>query len=352
MKLEVDVRKSFGTFTLGADFMVEGNRIGIFGPSGSGKSTLFGLLAGLVKPDYGTIRLDGEVLFDKERRIDLPPQNRRIGVVFQQAHLFPHLDVRRNLLYGWQRLPERERHIEPQALIKVLNLEPLLNRKVTTLSGGERQRVALGRAVLACPRLLIMDESLTGLDENLKFQIIPYLNQVCREFTIPFLFISHDVQEMRLLTDTVLEVADGRVMNETTPETLARRRLANGRAGYLNLLHLDDPQPVDDLWSLRWGASRLVMLEPGNVEGETVVELAAKDVTLFKCHPEASSARNLLSCKVAGLFAVGNRVGVELVCSDRTFVAQIVADAVNALGLEVGVEVVAAVKASAFRRLF
>jgi molybdate transport system ATP-binding protein len=352
MELSIRADKRFPGFSLTVDFAVNGSRVGIFGPSGSGKSTLFGMLAGLVRPDAGAIRLDGATLFDRERGIDLPPEQRRIGVVFQHAHLFPHLSVRGNLLYGWQRLAPKERRIDQQALIDVLNLAPLLDRGVTTLSGGERQRVALGRAVLASPRLLIMDEPLTGLDESLKLRIIPHLNRVSTEFAIPFLFISHDAQEMRLLTDKVLEFAAGRMVGESSPEALARRRLETGHGGYLNLLRLDDPRPVDDLWSLRWGTSRLVMLEPGNPTGETVVELAAKDVTLFKRHPEASSARNLLPCRVAGLFAIGNRVGVELACGDRTLVAQVVGDAARELGLAVGVDVVAAIKASAFRPLY
>ena len=141
------------------------------------------------------------------------------------------------------------------------------------------------------------------------------------------------------------------MVGETTPEMLARRRLSSGRTGYLNLIYLDDPRPVDDLWSFRWGGNRLVMTEPGNSTGETVVELAAKDITLFKRHPGASSARNLLDCQVTGLFPVGNRVGVELAYGDRTLIAQVVGDASLELGLEVGGSVVAAIKASAFRRL-
>lgn len=352
MELAVQVVKRFSSFHLNADFSATGKRIGIFGPSGSGKSTLFGLLAGLVRPDDGVICLDGDVLFDRKRGIDLPPEKRRIGVVFQQSSLFPHLSARRNLLYGWQRLDPRDRRIDPQDLIDVLNLDALLDRKITNLSGGERQRVALGRAVLACPRLLIMDEPLTGLDENLKYQIIPYLNRVCAEFTIPFLFISHDQQEIRLMTDTVLEFANGQFVDEMKPETLARRRLGNGRTGYVNLLYMDDPRPADDLWDMRWGTNRLVMTEAGNPTGETVLELAAKDVTLFKCHPEASSARNLLACQVTDLFAVENRIGVELACGNRFLVAQVVKDAARELALEVGSCVVVAVKASAFRRLY
>ena len=164
MNLQVAVEKRFKNFALKAEFTVSGNRTGIFGPSGSGKSTLVYLLAGLLKPDQGTLLLDGQTLFDAGRHIHVPPEKRRIGVVFQQAHLFPHMSVRRNLLYGFKRIRPRDRKIAPDDLISVLGLDHLLDRSVSRLSGGERQRVALGRTILACPRLILMDEPLTGLD--------------------------------------------------------------------------------------------------------------------------------------------------------------------------------------------
>jgi molybdate transport system ATP-binding protein len=310
------------------------------------------MVAGLVTPDDGFIALDGEVLFDSGRKIDVPTAKRRIGMVFQQAHLFPHLSVRGNLLFGWRRLAPRERKIDPQALIAALNLEHLLENPVTTLSGGERQRVALGRAVLACPRLLLMDEPLTGLDDDLKYQVIPYLNRVVDEFGIPLLFISHALQEIRLLTDTVLEFNAGRLSGEISPESLARRQLGSDRDGYFNLLQVDGLQPAGELWAWRWGEQRLVMTEGWSREGTTVVALAAKDITLFKRHPEASSARNLIGCRVTDLFPMGNRIGVELTCGDCALVAQVVGDAAEELELTVNGNVVAAIKASAFRRLY
>ena len=191
-------------FRFSAAFSLTASRCGIFGPSGSGKSTLMHLLAGLLNPDRGTISLAGQTLFDAGAGINVPSEQRRIGVVFQHAHLFPHMDVRRNLFYGWRRTETAERRIAPEALIEVLNLGHLLDRGVNRLSGGERQRVALGRTVLACPRLILMDEPLTGLDEELKYQIIPYLKRVLAEFDIPLLFISHSLREMRLMTDEVL----------------------------------------------------------------------------------------------------------------------------------------------------
>jgi len=351
MRLEVEVDKRLGDFRLQAGFAVSGARIGLFGPSGSGKSTLMHLLAGLLRVDRGRIAIDGEVLCDSAAGIHLPPEQRRIGVVFQHAHLFPHLSVERNLLYGYRRLPQARRRIAPAALIEVLGLGGLLGRDVTSLSGGERQRVALGRSILACPRLILLDEPLTGLDEKLKYQIIPYLTQVFAEFEIPLLLISHSLNEMRLLSETVLEIAGGAVLGQTSAEELARRAMGSSRIGYINLLELSQPREHDGLYSYLWGDQQIV-LSAGSEAPGGMFELSSKDITLFKRHPEASSARNMLNCRVAKLFGAGNRIGVELDCGGRTLVSQVVGEAAIDLGLQPGSEVVAVIKASAFRRLY
>ncbi|RJX34793.1 MAG: molybdenum ABC transporter ATP-binding protein [Desulfurivibrio sp.] len=351
MNLDVAVRKHYGGFQLDVSFRVTENRCGIFGPSGSGKSTLMHLLAGLLEPDEGVIELAGETLFDSTRRINVPPEKRRIGVVFQHSHLFPHMNVRRNLLYGWRRTPEPQRRIDPEALARVLQIDHLLERGVNSLSGGERQRVALGRTILACPRLILMDEPLSGLDEELKFQIIPYLNKVFSEFAVPLLFISHSLHEMRLMAEEVLVFEAGRMQQRLPAEELARRSLVTGSRGYANLLTLSDPRPRGDLWLYRWGGIDLVLTEPG-AAGDNVFELAAKDITLFKRHPEASSARNILPCRVEGIFGVGNRIGVELACNGGRLICQIVPDSVRELDIRQGAEVVAVIKASAFHRLY
>jgi len=351
MKLEVDVAKRLGDFRLSAAFAVEGERIGVFGPSGSGKSTLMGLLAGLQRADAGRIVIDGEVLFDSAAGINLPPEQRRVGVVFQHAHLFPHLSVERNLLYGYRRLPKPQRRIAPAALIGVLGLEALLGRDVTSLSGGERQRVALGRTILACPRLILLDEPLTGLDEKLKYQIIPYLKQVFAEFDIPHLLISHSLNEMRMLSETVLEFSTGSFLGETSAEELARRAMGTSRIGYINLLELAGPREHDGLFAYRWGDQEIV-IAAGSDAPSGMFELSSKDITLFKRHPEATSARNMLRCKVARLFGAGNRIGVELDCGGRTLVSQVVGEAAEDLDLRPGSEIIAVIKASAFRRLY
>ena len=351
MLLEIDVEKQIGDFSLQVAFNLSERKCGIFGPSGSGKTTLLHILAGILKPDNGKIILDGIPLFDQENKINLSPQERRIGVVFQHAHLFPHMNVRRNLLYGWKRTPVQERRGTPEAIINVLGIEHLLERGVSSLSGGERQRVALGRTVLACPRLILMDEPLTGLDQELKFQIIPYLRKVLDQFEIPLLFISHSLQEIRLMTDEVLVFEQGRLQQCLAAEDLARRSMESGSRGYANLLHLSPPRPHGDLWSYRWGGTELILAEPGE-EGDNLFELGAKDITLFKRHPVATSARNLLPCRVVDVFGDGNRIGVDLACSGGHLVSQIVPESIHELDIRKGSEVVAVVKASAFRKLY
>jgi len=350
MQLDVAVEKKQGSFQFAAQCNLTGQRIGLFGPSGSGKSTLMHLLAGLLKPDSGHIHLDGLVLFDSRAGINLPPEKRRVGVVFQHAHLFPHMNVRRNLLYGWQRTPAEERHIRPEAIIEVLHLQHLLDRGVNLLSGGERQRVALARTVLTCPRLLLMDEPLTGLDEELKYQIMPYLTAVFSKFAIPLLFISHSLLEMRLMTEQVLVVEQGEIKRQMATEELAQSAWAAPRQGYVNLLRLGRPQPQGDLWQYQWGDVRLVLTERAESE-ENIFELDAREILLFKRHPEATSARNLLPCTVRRLFTVGNRVRVEVQCGSQQLIVQIVPESMRELELAEGKEVVAVIKASAFRRL-
>jgi len=350
VELRVKVAKSFAPFNLQTDFTVTGAQVGIFGQSGSGKSTLVSLIAGLSKPDQGEILLDGECLFSSERGIDVPPQRRRVGIVFQQACLFPHLSVESNLLYGYRRLAPELRSIDFKALVSVLQLDPLLKRGVNKLSGGERQRVALGRAILANPRLLLMDEPLSALDDSLKFQIIHYLKSASEEFGIPYLFISHSLLEIRLMTEQVLSVAGGRVVRQATPEQLARERMGQSQVGYINVLHTEALRKLGGLHVYRWGTVELYVSAGDDTQSATF-ELSSRDIILFKRHPEAISARNLLKCTVVDTFPSGNKVGVELKCGSQTLIAEVVMEAADDLVIQAQNEVYAVIKASSFRRL-
>ncbi|WP_298038749.1 molybdenum ABC transporter ATP-binding protein [uncultured Desulfuromonas sp.] len=350
MRLDIDLEKRLGHFAISARFAVEGRRIGIFGPSGSGKSTLGNLLAGLLSPDAGTILLDGRDLFSSERRVNLAPERRRVAVVFQHAHLFPHLNVRRNLLYGFRRTPADRRKLTLEDVATALDISHLLGRGVGELSGGEKQRVALGRALLASPDLLILDEPLSALDRGLKEQIIPFLRKSLRRFAIPYLYISHSLSEMRLLTDQVLLFADGELQEISDADTLARQRMTSSRGGYLNHLTLSDPREVGSLLGYRWGENELLVSHHDNPQGG-LFELSSKDVVLFKKHPHALSARNLLTGTITELIPMGGSVGAVLSCGGERLIAQVVREAALELGMSVGGQVYGAIKASAFRRL-
>lgn len=348
MQLRLALQKRFAGFDLDMDVAISHFRTGIFGPSGSGKSTLVSMIAGLVRPDSGLIRLNGETLFDAGT--DMPPEKRRIGMIFQHPYLFPHLSAHGNLLYGLNRCPASQRRIDFDTLVEVLRLGHLLKRGVNNLSGGEKQRVAIGRAVLSNPRLLLMDEPLSALDDTLRFQIIGHLKSVCETFSIPYLFISHSLLEMRLMADQVLNMAGGRIIGCSTAEELARQRLSASQVGYINLLTVGRPSMAGSLYAYPWGASRL-FISADSGRDEAMAELSSKDIMLFKQHPEATSARNLLHCSVRSLFSSGSKIGVELDCAGNTLIAEIVQDAVNELGIEPGSTIYAAVKASAFRML-
>jgi molybdate transport system ATP-binding protein len=272
-------------------------------------------------------------------------------MVFQQHCLFPHLSVKNNLLYGFKRCPPKYRRIDFDTLVSILKLEGLLGRGVTKLSGGEKQRVALGRAILANPRLLLMDEPLSALDDSLRFQIIPYLKSVSAQFGIPYLFISHSLVEMRLMTDTVLVFDKGNLVDQTTGEQLARNRMGQSPVGYINLLELSDMTERDGMCAYRWPGGELLLSEGNRDTVSGMFELSSKDIILFKRHPEAVSARNLLHCTVASLFESAGKIGVELHCGKGRLVAEIVPEAARELDIQVDSTLYAACKASAFRRL-
>ncbi len=349
MELRFAARKRYDKFFLDMDFVVEGDRIGIFGPSGCGKSTMVNLIAGLVHPDQGRILINGESLFDSKEKINIPVERRRIGMVFQRPHLFPHLSVRGNLLYGYKRCASGRRKITLENLVDVLQIEDLLNRGVNNLSGGEKQRVAIGRAVLSNPRLLVMDEPLSALDDSLKFQIIPFLQKSCEAFAIPYLFISHSLTEMRIMAERVLNVADGRVIGQMTAEELARNLMGKSPVPYTNLLKLKRERHLDGMSAYHFGDGELLI--SGEGRQEALYELSSTDIMLFKRHPEAISARNLLQCRVSEIFEAGSRIGVGLACGGEKLVAVIVKEAARDLDIKEGVELFAAIKATAFRQL-
>ena len=219
--LVVDVEKTLGEFALHAAFEAAGGATALFGPSGAGKTSLINMVAGLLRPDRGRIVLDGETLFDAAKRIDLPAWRRRIGCVFQEGRLFPHLSVRHNLDYGrWM----GGHDADPAAfahVVELLDIGALLDRRPGKLSGGERQRVAVGRALLMRPRLLLLDEPLASLDEARKADILPYLERLRDEAEVPMIYVSHDAAEVKRIASRVVRLDGGKVTAAGGAELLA-----------------------------------------------------------------------------------------------------------------------------------
>jgi molybdate transport system ATP-binding protein len=210
--LRVEVSKQLGDFHINASFGGEGRVTGLFGASGAGKTSLINMIAGLLRPDRGVIAIDGEILDDTSARMHVPAHRRRIGYVFQDARLFPHLDVRQNLDYGRRLNRVVYDPVQRGRVTDLLDVGGLLDRRPGQLSGGERQRVALGRALLAQPRLLLLDEPLGSLDDERKIEILPYLVRLRDEANIPMVYVSHDASEMRQLATSVVMLSRGRVI--------------------------------------------------------------------------------------------------------------------------------------------
>jgi molybdate transport system ATP-binding protein len=210
--LSVDVEKRLGEFDITAKFETAGGVTALFGPSGSGKTSIVNMIAGLVKPNRGRIALDGRVLFDSAARLDVPVPRRRVGYVFQEGRLFPHLTVAQNLDYGrWMSGLPRDA-AERERILGLLDIGHLLPRRPGHLSGGERQRVAFGRALLMKPRLLLLDEPLASLDRARKLEILPYLVRLRDEAKVPMVYVSHQAGEILRLASQVARIEDGRVL--------------------------------------------------------------------------------------------------------------------------------------------
>ena len=210
--MKIALNRTLGDFTVDISFTASSTGIiALFGPSGSGKTSVINMVAGLLKPDSGHISIQNRILFDSEKNIDLRPEKRRIGYVFQEGRLFPHLSVMKNLIYGRNLLPESERKIPLDEVTEILGIAHLLDRRPRLLSGGEKQRVAIGRALLTSPLLLLMDEPLASLDSARKDELLPYVATINRRYSIPVLYVSHSIEEIHRLTETVITVRQGRL---------------------------------------------------------------------------------------------------------------------------------------------
>ena len=345
MKLEVDVAARLGTFQLEARFASDALVTALFGRSGSGKSSVLNAIAGLIEPQRGRIALGETVFFDSSQGIFLPVQRRRIGYVFQEGRLLPHLSVRQNLLYGRFFTPRAERYADFERIVALLDLAHLLGRRPQRLSGGEKQRVAIGRALLASPRLLLMDEPLASLDTPRKAEILYYIERLRDELGLPIVYVSHSIDEVVRIADNVVVLAEGRV-TESHPV-----------AGSLEGGTVVDTRVAGH--DLAWGLTRLEfgggMLYASDVDalvGERVrVRIRARDVSLALTAPRDASFLNVLHGTVTAVAKEqGASVEIEVDVTGTALTARITRRSAAALGLKPGSPVVALIKSVAIDR--
>ena len=199
-------------FDLDVNLELQKRVTGLFGPSGAGKSTLLSIIAGLIKPDIGRLIIDEECLFDSKAGVNIPIHQRRIGLIFQEGRLFPHLTVQHNLAYGFNLLEKQQQRFGLDQIVELLEIAHLLKQRPHQLSGGEKQRVAIGRALLSSPRLLLLDEPLASLDDRLKSQILPFLKRVAEEINIPMIYISHSMEEVQQITKNIVYIDNGKIL--------------------------------------------------------------------------------------------------------------------------------------------
>jgi molybdate transport system ATP-binding protein len=347
--ISVQVDKNLFGFSIHAAFQAPAKGVtAFFGPSGAGKTSIINMVAGLVRPDQGCIKINRHCLFDARSGTNLPPEQRRIGYVFQDGRLFPHLSVRTNLTYGMQRVPIDQRHVSLDQVLALLGIKHLIDRKPATLSGGEKQRVAIGRALLTSPELLLMDEPLAALDSSRKAEVLPFIARLADQFAVPIFYVSHAWDEIVDLADTLVLVEEGRVVAagalETLMTNLAARKLTRivDSGALLNTV-VDCHQEAITL--LRFDGGSLAVPRGNWSLGHRLrVHIQARHVAVARTRPSGTSIQNILPAVVESvtpkdgcLVDVGLNIGCPLV-------ARITSKALQDLGLKRGQQVFALIK--------
>ncbi len=348
MSVEVSLRHSVGAFALEVDFKIAKPCVtALFGPSGAGKTMVVHAIAGLVTPRQGHIAIDGRVVLDTRGRIDVPSHGRRVGLVFQDARLFPHLSVADNLRFGWRRAQNKASEAEITRIIAMLGLDGLLARRPAKLSGGEKSRVALGRALLAAPSFLLFDEPLAALDAARKAEILPYLEKLRDETRVPMLYVSHAIDEVLRLADRVVLLRDGRVAGEGSVFDFAAGEIGDllPAAGAVIETCLDAHRS-DGLSVLAFDGGILAVPLMTRALGTRLrVRIRAEDILLAREAPRAISANNVLAAQIVSIRPVDDaQVDVHLICGAARLTARITKASRERLALAQSERVFAVVK--------
>jgi molybdate transport system ATP-binding protein len=351
MSLDVDVRHTLGDFHLDARFTAQPGLTALFGRSGAGKSSLVNIVAGLIRPQSGKVIVDSQPLVDVERGVFVPRHRRRVGYVFQDSRLFPHFSVRQNLLYGrWFAKGTGGASGDFASVVSLLGIAALLDRRPGSLSGGEKQRVAIGRALLARPRLLLMDEPLASLDEARRAEIMPYIERLRDEAGVPILYVSHSLAEVARLATTVVILSDGKVAAVgPVTETLPLADSDDGGSVLEAVVSRHDETYRLSILASRAGELQVPLL-PAPVGATVRAYIRARDVMLSLNHPADISALNVLPGAIAAITMRGAQADVRLDCNGASVLSKVTAKSVERLALSVGRPVYAVVKSVTFER--
>lgn len=351
--IELDLRHAQGDFNLNVKCRLNAPVVGLFGASGAGKSTLLSMIAGLVKPKSGQIILDGHYLFDSERAINTPMHQRRIGVVFQDSRLFPHLNIRDNLNYGFNLLPAKDKRISFTQVVDLLEIGHLLKQKPHQISGGEKQRVSLGRALLTSPRLLLLDEPLASLDVRLKHQILPFLRRVKDEINIPMVYVSHAIDEILYLTSQVVMIDKGELLAQGHFHEIIHHDNLHNMAQSLGLENVMSTTIVshDKAYAstaLMQGKQKIVIPQiVGEVGAQVAISIPASSIALSLSYLDNVTIQNQLKGLVIGITQIGHRMLVTIDIGDSQIVAEVTTKALEMLGITDGSNVYCLLKAQA-----
>ncbi len=351
--LEVRLRTRLGSFQLDVDFTAPGRGItALFGPSGAGKTSVLRCAAGLERAREGRLSLNGECWQDEARGIFIPSHRRAIGYVFQETSLFPHFSVRGNLEYGWKRTADTERRIAFEQAVEWLRLGPLLDRGTENLSGGERQRVAIARALLTSPNLLLLDEPLSALDEEAKADILPYLERLHQELSVPAVYVSHASDDVIQLADYIVLIESGRVRaHGPLGELLTRADLPFVRgdaAGSIIEAVAAEHEAAFGLTYVAFDGGRLAVPASPPIGAPVRVHVSARDVSIALAPPAQSSILNALPARVIDVTEhAPGRVMVRLAVGSAVLLARITQKSVSTLRLTPGQTVYAQIKSVA-----
>lgn len=356
MGISVRIRHRFAAFAIDADFEAPSGVTVLFGRSGAGKTSVVNAVSGLLRPEEGHIEVDGETLLDTSRGISVPVHRRRIGYVFQEGRLFPHMTVRQNLRFGHWFAPAQAHGEKMEHVVELLGVGHLLDRRPMHLSGGEKQRVAIGRALLSAPRLLLMDEPLASLDEQRKAEILPYIERLSGEVKIPVLYVSHSIAEVARLATTIVVMRDGKVARAGSagslladPGTLAV--LGHHEGGAILTARLERHHD-DGMSELSHYAGRLFLPRMDAAPGDSVrLRIRASDIMLSLQKPEGLSALNILAVRIDDILpGEGPGAAISLAAGDDRLLARITRRSAAALGLRPDMEIYAVVKSMALAR--